>query len=63
MTLKQARKKVGGITQKELADMLGITSVTIGNWESGRCNPSVAIAMKVGEVLGIAWYEIEYTAR
>lgn len=34
MTLKQARKKAEGITQKELADRLGI-----------------------------AWYEIDYTAR
>lgn len=35
MTLKQARKKCGGYTQKELASLLKVSEVTISNWERG----------------------------
>lgn len=35
MTLKQARKKHGGYTQKELADLIGVSEVTVSNWERG----------------------------
>ncbi|MBQ7298236.1 MAG: helix-turn-helix transcriptional regulator [Clostridia bacterium] len=35
MTLKQARKKCGGYTQKELAELVGVSEMTVSNWERG----------------------------
>ena len=41
-TLVTLRKKVG-ITQKELAEALGVTDHTIRNWEKGREEPRLFI--------------------
>ena len=37
--IKQYRSQQG-LTQKQLAESLGITSQTVSNWESGRSQPS-----------------------
>lgn len=42
MEEKQVKSKVGelrqrvGITQKQLAELIGVTEITVANWERGR---------------------------
>lgn len=61
MTLKQARKKHGGYTQKELAELVGVSKQAVSNWEVGRSTPSLTKWKKVAEVLGIAISDLEFT--
>lgn len=60
MTLKQARKKCGGYTQKELAELVGVTEVTVSNWERGVTVPSIRLWKKVANVLGIKMQDLEF---
>lgn len=60
MTLKQARKKCGGYTQKELAELVGVTEATVSNWERGITAPSIRLWKKVADVLGILMQELEF---
>lgn len=60
MTLKQARKKCGGYTQKELADLVGVSVMTILNWEKGHSTPSLIMWKKVAEVLGLEVNQLEF---
>lgn len=54
--LRAAREKVG-ISQNRLAKMCGKVRQTIGEIEAGRNKPSVPLAKKLGEILGIDWTE------
>lgn len=60
MTLKQARKKCGGYTQKELAELVGVSEMTVSNWERGITTPSIRLWKKLASVLGVAMQEIEF---
>lgn len=42
-------------TQEEMAQMLGISQQMYCAIESGKRNPSVKRAKKMGEVLGVSW--------
>lgn len=42
-----------GFTQKELANILGVTSVTIQNYENARRNPSVEMLISIAEALDV----------
>ena len=46
------------MTQQELADRVGCTRQTIIMLEQGRYVPSLALALKIGEVFEIAVEEI-----
>lgn len=48
--LKAARERKG-ITQKGLADLLGIGTATVSSWEQGRANPPFETLMKLPEML------------
>lgn len=50
-----ARRKEKGLTQAELAQRVGIAQRTVAAYESGERRPSVKVAKKIGEVLGIFW--------
>lgn len=63
MTLKQARKKCGGYTQKELAELVGVSKMTVSNWETGKTAPSIRLWKKLATVLGIAMQELEFEVR
>lgn len=63
MMLKQARKKCGGYTQKELAEMVGVSKMTVSNWETGKTAPSIRLWKKLATVLGIAMQELEFEVR
>lgn len=41
------------LTQKELAELLGVSNVTIVNWEKGKSEPSAAQLRKISELSGI----------
>lgn len=41
------------LTQKELADFLGITQQTVSNWERGFSEPSLTQIRKISDVSGI----------
>lgn len=59
MTLKEARKKCGGLTQKELADKLGVTGATVVNWEKGHTTPSIEMCLKLSKVFGISIADLD----
>lgn len=60
MKLKEARKKHGGYSQKELADLIGVSEQTISNWEVGRSTPSLVKWKKAAEVLGVPMGKLEF---
>jgi transcriptional regulator with XRE-family HTH domain len=42
---------IQGLTQTEVADKLGVSTVTVSKWESGRCLPKVKRIKQVASVL------------
>lgn len=51
-------RKIANITQKQLANELGVSESTVQNWEKGKSEPTVSQARKIGEVCGVDWDEI-----
>ena len=49
--IRQFRQEVG-ITQQELADLVGVTRQTINALENARYNPSLMLAYKITKILG-----------
>ena len=49
--IRQFRQEVG-ITQQELADLVGVTRQTINALENARYNPSLLLAYKITKTLG-----------
>lgn len=54
---KQIRKEKH-LTQKEVADVLGVTHATISNWERGLNLPETPMAKKVAELYGVTVDEL-----
>lgn len=52
--LKVARYRLG-LTQLELARLVGVDRSTIANIEAGRIKPSVGLAKRLGDALGVPW--------
>jgi putative transcriptional regulator len=50
MTLRQARKNAG-MTQEELAELVGIDRAFYSNIERGKHTPSLSVAYKIARVL------------
>ena len=42
-----------GLTQKELAEELGISNVTVVNWEKGVTEPTLSQLRKISQLSGI----------
>jgi len=55
--IAEKRKKLG-LTQKELAELIGVKPSTISNYEIGLRSPQGKIAIKLSEILGIPLEEI-----
>lgn len=51
-TLKGARVNAG-YTQREVSEILGISNVTIGNWEKGRTYPKVNQVERLATLYGV----------
>ena len=47
-----------GMTQGELADIVGVRRETISNLEKGRYNPSLVLAWNIAKVFGVAIEEV-----
>ena len=55
--IKSRRQNIG-LTQKELAKLIGVTDVTISRWESGQRDPIWSDFVRLCEVLGmeLEWF-------
>ena len=51
--LKEIRKKLG-ITQGELASLIGVSETTVWNWENGKREPRSTEINKLAKVLGVS---------
>lgn len=47
-------RKEKGLTQKTFADRIGTTDKVVWTYESGRCEPSLAMLKQIAEVLGVS---------
>ena len=55
----QKRRKAFGLTQKELAEKVGVAPITIQQYERNVRIPKIEILKKIGMALGFAeWYEL-----
>lgn len=54
LTLKAARVNAG-FTQKEAAEKLGISNVTLCNWEKGVSFPDAQQIQKICELYGVSY--------
>ena len=43
-----------GLTQKELADKVGVTAQAVSKWERGSSCPDIAILDEIAESLGVS---------
>jgi len=57
ITLAAARK-MANLTQKNLANICGVSESTIANWEQGKTEPTVSQAKQIGEACGIHYDDI-----
>ena len=57
-TIRQLRQERHW-TQLELAYKVGVTPLTIQNWERGRYEPSASKLRRIAEVFGVSMDEIE----
>lgn len=51
-------RKIRGITQEELADILEVSRQTVGSLEKGRYNPSITLAFKIARFFKLSIEEI-----
>lgn len=59
ITLAAARVN-RGLTQKELAQMLGISNKTLCSWEKGKSYPSVIQLQLLEKILGISYENLDF---
>lgn len=52
MTSLYKYRKKAGLTQKQLAEKLGVTQACIGMWETGNRKPDIVDLKKLARVLG-----------
>ena len=48
------RRKELNLTQKELADKLGITDRAVSKWENGRCMPDLSLLQPLSRILKVS---------
>ena len=52
MTQITIKRKQMNLTQKELAQLLGVANSTLNQWETGTRRPSIDMLVRLAEVLG-----------
>ena len=57
LTLKSARE-IKGLKQTEAAELIGISTDTLGNYERGKSYPDIPILRKIEEVYDIPYNRI-----
>jgi len=55
--LKNARK-FANLTQKQVADKLGVVESCYANWEQGRTEPNIASLRNLSEILDVSLDEL-----
>ena len=55
--IREARK-AQGLTQEQLAELIGVTQGTVAQWENGLTHPSFEKIPKVANALGITVEEL-----
>lgn len=55
--LEEIRKQKG-LTQEELAEVLGVSRQTVNSLENGRYNPSIMLAFRIARFFGMSIEEI-----
>jgi putative transcriptional regulator len=58
--LRKYRFESGEISQQELANMVGVTRLTIHSIETGKFNPSVKLALKIANYFNKQLEEVFY---
>ena len=48
------KRKALGLTQKQLAEQLGMSDKSVSKWERGICLPDVSVYMELCGILGIS---------
>ena len=56
--LRETRNQGSGLTQQQLADLVGVSRQTIISIESGRYSPSLELAIKIAAALDVEIKEI-----
>ena len=56
--IMKAAREARGITQAELAGILGISQRAVAYYEKGERRPPVPMGKRIGEALGIDWTKI-----
>lgn len=51
--LKETRKSCG-MTQKQVAEKLGVVESCYANWEQGRTEPSIEMLRKLSEIFSVS---------
>lgn len=46
-------RKAKGLTQKQLADAIGLTQSAVSQWEGGEAAPTVQNQLKIAKALGV----------
>ena len=55
--LKNARKE-SNLTQKQVANKLGVVESCYANWEQGRTEPSIEMLRKISTILKVSLEEL-----
>ena len=53
-----AARKMAGMTQRDLAQICGVSETTVSRWEKGLKDPTISQAKKIGEICGIHYDDI-----
>lgn len=61
-TIRQLRE-ARGWTQLELANRLGVTPVTVYNWEQGRSEPRVSQFRQLAHLFGVGMDDIAFESQ
>ena len=56
-TIKQLREK-NRLTQKQLADIIGVSDKTVSKWETAKGYPDIAVTEALGAALGVSLSEL-----
>lgn len=58
MSKIKEHRKLKGMTQKELAEAVGIKQVNISQYENGTKNPKLERLKKIANVLGVSYLDL-----
>jgi transcriptional regulator with XRE-family HTH domain len=50
-----AQRKAIGMTQRQLADTVGVSPQAVGTWERGETAPRPHLQPEIARALGVAW--------